>query len=270
MLVGKLADILLKLLRFSGYVPLFWYMTSTYIHMYVCTYVYMYVCMYACMHVCMYVCMHACMCVCMYACMYVCMCVCMYVYTVTPCCRDNVVGQGIKSGGSEIFRKIQKSPEVHPASFTMAMDIWRGWSDRGMMPTTHPVLAPRWQIGWSYHNSASTLCLQGHVMGWTYIYYIPPIPKLCAVGLGRCRKFKNIVFFSFNFRVLFFQASTKLSGQTVIKWFGPNYLLKRIVSYFVWPEGTVKKIVEALRVVWTEKVWKPLLCTLGYIHTLIR
>jgi len=43
---------------------------------------------------------------------------CMYVYTVIPWCRDNV-GPGIKSGDSEIFRKIQTGPEVHPASFTM-------------------------------------------------------------------------------------------------------------------------------------------------------
>jgi len=46
--------------------------------------------------------------------MYVCM------YTVIPWCRDDVVGPGIKSGDSEIFRKIQMGPEVHPATFTMA------------------------------------------------------------------------------------------------------------------------------------------------------
>jgi len=73
-----------------------------------------------------------------------------------------------------------------------------------------------------------------------YIYYIPATPKLCAVALGRCGKCKNIVF-SFNLCVLFFQTATKLLGQIVNRWFGPNYLLQRSVRYLFWPKGTVKK-----------------------------
>jgi hypothetical protein len=34
--------------------------------------------------------------------------------------RDSVAGSGIKSGDSEIFRKVQIGLDAHPASFTMA------------------------------------------------------------------------------------------------------------------------------------------------------
>ena len=91
-------------------------------------------------------------------------------YTVIHWCRYNVVGPGIKSGDSEIFRKAQMGPEIHPASFTMAAGYLTRLKRRDMMPTTHSVLAPRWQIGWSSHNSASLCACRG--MSWGECIYI--------------------------------------------------------------------------------------------------
>jgi hypothetical protein len=53
-----------------------------------------------------------------------------------------------------------------------------------------------------------------------------------------CGTFQNIVF-SFNLYVLFF-LTAKLLGQTVIKLFEPNYLIKGNVRYLFWPRGAVK------------------------------
>lgn len=39
----------------------------------------------------------------------------------------------------------------------------------------------------------------------------------------------------------------------VIKLIGPNYLMNGSVRYFFWPQGTVKKIAETLRELWTSK-----------------
>jgi len=39
--------------------------------------------------------------------------------------------------------------------------------------------------------------------------------------------------------------ATKLLGQIVIKSFGPNYLIKGSVRYFLWPRGGVKKLLSS-------------------------
>jgi hypothetical protein len=54
-------------------------------------------------------------------------------------------------------------------------------------------------------------------------------------------------FFFFNLCVLFFQTATSFLGQTVIKLFGPNYLIHRSVSCFFWPRS-------ALKIRWNAKV----------------
>jgi hypothetical protein len=46
-----------------------------------------------------------------------------YIYVYTGG-RDSVVGPGIKSGDSEIFRKVQIGPDAQPASFTMATEYF--------------------------------------------------------------------------------------------------------------------------------------------------
>jgi hypothetical protein len=57
--------------------------------------------------------------------------------------------------------------------------------------------------------------------------------------------------------------ASKLLGQTVIKLFGPNYLINGSVGYFFWPRGAVKKTLGAPR---TEKVWEPLAYTVPAVH----
>jgi hypothetical protein len=66
------------------------------------------------------------------------------------------------------------------------------------------------------------------------------IPKLIVAK--RRGIFQNTVFLM-NVCVLFFQTSNKLLGQIVIKFFGPNYLIKGSVGYFFWPSGAVKKLL---------------------------
>ena len=60
---------------------------------------------------------------------------------------------------------------------------------------------------------------------------------------GRRGTFQNIVF-SFTLCVLFFEMATKLSGQTVIKLFGPNCWIKGSVRCLFWPWSAVKKLLK--------------------------
>ena len=90
--------------------------------------------------------------------------------------RDSVVGiltryglncPGIESWWEEIFRSRPDRPGAHPASRTMATgSLSRGYSGRGVVLTTHPLLAPRLKIEYSYFPSVlswpalrRTLCL---------------------------------------------------------------------------------------------------------------
>jgi len=73
------------------------------------------------------------------------------------------------------------------------------------------------------------------------VYSTPADSQTVRRGAPGCyRIFKNIVIL-FNFYVVFFQTATKLLGQIVIKYFGPNYVIHRSARDLFWPMGTVNR-----------------------------
>ena len=97
-----------------------------------------------CTYVCVYVCMYVCVCVC------VCIYIYIYIYMCGPGSSVGIAtdygldGPGIESRWGRDFPPLQTGPGAHPASSTMGTGSFPGVKcGRGVLLTTHPLLAPR-------------------------------------------------------------------------------------------------------------------------------
>ena len=90
----------------------------------------------------------------MYVCVCVCVCVYIYIYIYIYMCGPGssvgiatdygLDGPGIESRWGRDFPPVQTGPGAHPASSTMGTGSFPGVKcGRGVLLTTHPLLAPR-------------------------------------------------------------------------------------------------------------------------------
>ena len=103
--------------------------------------------------------------------------------------RDSAVGRAGRSGDQISVEKRFSQPSRPGPKPTQppvheVPDLSRVQSGREVVLTTHPLLAPKLRMGWSY-TSHSPLCLSRHVMGGLYLY----LPHTCIMRFvhdGEC------------------------------------------------------------------------------------